>query len=408
MLRSMFTGISGLKTHQTRMDVVANNVANINSTGYKKGRANFQDIISQSLSGASGATTAGTGGTNAKQVGLGVSLGSIDTLFTQGNLQVTGVNTDMAIQGNGMFILNDGASTDYTRAGIFSLDEDGTLVNAANGWNVQGWQADNTGALDTTQAIGNISVPVGSSIPANETTSITYTGNLDSGSAVGDSYVTSINVYDSLGATHTVTLTFAKTAANTWSATASGVGVGGAASTLIYDPADGSFDAGLSTVNNITLASPPAATAAVFTPGFTTSTQYAADNSIIASSQDGYASGALQSYSIGDSGVITGLFSNGIRRSLAQIALAHFANYGGLNREGDNMFAETANSGVAQVGVAKNGARGSIIGGTLEMSNVDLSEEFTSMITTERGFQANSRSVTTSDEILQELLNLKR
>jgi len=389
------------------MDVVANNISNINTVGFRKGRANFQDILSQTISGASGATTGGTGGTNPKQVGLGMTLGSVDTLFTQGNLQTTGVNTDLAIQGNGMFVESDGNGTQYSRAGIFSLDENGDLVNAANGFHIQGWQGVN-GVVNTTVAPGNINIPVGSTIPASATTTATYGGNLDSGTAVAGTYVTSFTVYDSLGATHTVTITFAKTAANTWSATPSGAGVAGAASTVAYDPATGAYNAAGSTINNITVAAPPAATAMAITPNFASTTQYASDNTIIAQSQNGYASGSLQSYAVGDSGVISGVYTNGIKRDLAQVALAHFANYGGLQKEGDNMFSETSNSGNALIGTAKNGGRGSISAGTLEMSNVDLSEEFTTMITAQRGFQANSRSITASDEMLQELLQLKR
>ncbi|MCM8823867.1 MAG: flagellar hook-basal body complex protein, partial [Candidatus Omnitrophica bacterium] len=180
MLRSMFTGISGLRNHQVRMDVVANNIANINTTGFKRGRVNFQDILSQVVRGASPPTDT-LGGTNPIQVGLGMSVASIDTIFTQGNLQLTGVNTDMAIQGNGMFILRDADGViHYSRAGTFVLDANGNLVNVSNGYFVQGWQANSAGEINTSDLVSNISIPTGSTIPPNATTKITFSNNLDS------------------------------------------------------------------------------------------------------------------------------------------------------------------------------------------------------------------------------------
>jgi flagellar hook protein FlgE len=541
MLRSMFTAMSAIRNHQTRLDVVSNNIANVNTTGFKKGRVDFQDLLSQTISGASAPSATGIGGINPRQIGLGMTVGAIDTLFDQGNLQLTGLNTDLAIQGNGTFILSDGNLERYSRAGNFTLDADGSLVSATSGWYLQGWQADATGVIDTSATPTNITVPLGSTIPANATSNLalgynldatvngslalnvsthtvtdtatgnqaniawtfTPTGNFnewtvtgtitnhatnpytngaqwnstgnhtltytvttnsaglvtgvvggpgatdtieDSGAGlegaiinlvnVGDTFdgtvnditddagvtstldtevgitytapsthTTSMNVYDSLGSTHSITLTFTKTGNNAWSWAASGGGVTAGNGTLQFNT-DGSI-LNSTVAANIALTVPPAAAMTV-TPDFTDITQYADDSNLIATHQDGYASGSLVSFNIGDTGVISGTYTNGQRQDLAQVALAHFINYGGLLKESSNMFSETGNSGTAQIGIANNGGRGSISAGSIEMSNVDLAEEFISMISAERAFQANSRSVTTSDEILQELMTLKR
>jgi flagellar hook protein FlgE len=313
----------------------------------------------------------------------------------------------MAIQGNGMFILSNGANNFYTRAGSFNLDANGDLVNLFNGYHVQGWIADATGAIDTSGAIGNINIPVGSTVPALATSTIDYANNLDASAATGDTYVTSINVYDSLGEAHNVTITFTKNVAlRTWTWAASGADVTAGNGSVNYND-DGSWNT-TTVTNAISLSVAPATTPQTVTPDFSNTTQYAATNSLIASSQNGYASGSLLSFNVGNTGVITGTYSNGRNQALAQVALAHFANYGGLLKEGDTMFSETVNSGIALTGIPDTGGRGTISSGSLEMSNVDLSEEFTQMIIAERGFQANSRSITTSDEILQELLTLKR
>lgn len=410
----MFTAVSGLQNHQVRLDVVSNNIANINTIGYKKGRINFRDIISQTISGASPATAGSVGGTNPKQVGLGVTLGSIDAIHNQGNLQLTSVNTDLAIQGNGMFILNDGTNSRYTRSGVFTLDQNGDLVSAMNGWHVQGWNGVN-GVISTAGAPTDINIPIGSTIAANATANLDFSGNLDATTAVaaGTDYTSSIYFYDSQGATHTLVFNFDKSAANTWNYTitetdANMAVAAGTPGQLVFN-GDGSLNVGASTIPNISVTlTSGATTPQAIIPDFTIATQYAADNSIVVQTQDGYASGSLQSFTIGDSGIITGVYTNGVQQDLAQVGMAHFTNYGGLIREGDTMFSETSNSGTAQLGTANSGGRGSISGGTLEMSNVDLSEEFTAMITGQRGFQANARSITTSDEILQELLAIKR
>ena len=543
MLRSMFTGVSGLMNHQARMDVVANNIANINTIGFKRGRVNFQDILSQTIRGASPPTTT-LGGTNPIQVGLGMTVSSIDTLFTQGNLQLTGINTDMAIQGDGLFLLEDGDGVvHYTRAGTFTLDANGSLVNVSNGYKVQGWQADATGNINTSALVGDIIIPTGSTVPSRQTTQIQFSSNLDattngslsfntqtmvvtdSGGAgsttiswtftptgtfnewratgvlstgtwgstgtdtltymfhVDDAtgvvdtdnfgamidtididgggadvtinlisaaagtdltdgidditvaapdtsdinvlatftsaptHTTSINVYDSLGDTHTVNFTFTHhpTNNNEWTWVAGplvpfGEIIQGDGS-IIFDSSGQYVSLGGSgNMLRVEVSNPPLVTIDIPLSNidFSSVTQYAADSTLIAAYQDGYEAGFLNTFTLGTSGIITGIFTNGITQNLAQVALANFVNPNGLLKEGESLFAATGNSGLPQIGTAETGGRGSLSPGTLEMSNVDIAQEFVDMITAQRGFQVNSRSITTSDEILQEAINLKR
>ncbi|MEJ5944064.1 flagellar hook-basal body complex protein [Pseudokineococcus basanitobsidens] len=291
MLRSLFTGISGLRAHQMMMDVTGNNIANVNTTGFKGSQVTFQDTFSQLLEGAAAPQNANQGGTNPSQVGLGVRVAGMSTNYGQGSTQVTGRNTDLSIGGEGFFVVNAGGEQMYTRAGSFNFDRDGTLVTP-EGNPVQGWQA----------------------------------------------------------------------------------GPGGAIA--------GAGDAG---------AMGPISLAAATGPGE-----------------------SLTAYKIGSDGVITGVFKadgpNGAvtQRSVGQVAIATFTNNGGLEKAGASNYRESVNSGAVVIDVPGQGANGTLAAGALEMSNVDLAQEFTNLIIAQRGFQANSRVITTSDELLQELVNLKR
>src|SRR5512140_11438 len=198
MLRSMFSAISGLRGHQIMMDVIGNNIANVNTVGFKAGRVNFQDILSQTLHGAT-APSGGLGSIDPAQIGLGMTVAGIDVLQTQGNLQSTGKTTDMAIQGDAFFIQSDGNATYYTRDGAFDIGLDGSLSNPASGMKVQGWQADADGTVDITQPITNLVIPIGQRTTALATSNITIGGNLDAGADVGDSVPTTMTVFDSLG-----------------------------------------------------------------------------------------------------------------------------------------------------------------------------------------------------------------
>lgn len=410
MMRSMFSGVSGLRNHQIMMDVVGNNIANVNTVGFKASQLSFQDALCQTIRGA-GASGEAIGGTNPIQIGLGVKLALVSTNFSQGSLQNTGRMTDLSIQGDGFFILSDGNGYYYTRAGCFSFDSLGKLINPSNGYVVQGWMADDAGKIDTNTAVTSISIPVGQTMPPRATTTVSYQGNLPSNAAVGDRFVTSIEVRDSQGKAHALTMTFTKSGVNTWDWEAGGpAGISGNTGTLAFD-----VNGLLVTATGGPIQFTPAGADTVsITPDFgspgTTSgiTQFASPSTVAAVYQDGYATGSLQSISISDNGVLAGFFSNGLNRKLAQIAVCVFNNPEGLVKVGDSMYRVSNNSGEPLVGTSGSGNRGVITAGTLEMSNVDLAQEFTNMIIAERGFQANSRIITSADQMLQDLVNIKR
>ena len=422
MLRSMFAAVSGLQAHQTFMDVVGNNIANVNTTGFKAGTVEFEDLLSQTMNGASAPASALTGGTNPAQVGLGVRLAGIGTNFSQGAAQTTGRSTDFAIQGDGFFVVRQGGIQAYTRNGSFSLDGLGQLVTGDGGL-VQGWQASPSGAVNTNSSPGPVKIPVGQTISPVTTGNVNIGGNLPADSPTGTTIDVSIDVNNSLGASIPLRMEFTKVADTAgsvnWTVTtydSANVAVGGA-SAVKFDTA------GNLTTPNVTLTQAQlntipgtsgtwAASGAALNFGTATAadrlTGAATLNSVAALSQDGSSIGSLVSFSIGQDGLISGVFSNGRTQALGQIALATFADPAGLLKQGGSLFTTSANSGVAQIGVAGIGGRGTLTGSTLEGSNVDLGQEFTNMIIAQRGFEANAKVITTSDELLQDLVNLKR
>lgn len=396
MLRSLFSGISGLRSHQTMLDVTGNNIANVNTTGFKASQIQFQDTLSQMLNSASGAQD-GVGGQNPAQVGLGVQVAGITTNFTQGASQLTGRSTDMMISGDGFFVVRQGTQSFYTRAGSFDFDSTGQMVLPGDGAIVQGWAAVN-GVVDTSQDIGDLKVAVGTVMPAKATTSAPFAGNLQSDAATGTIKTVTVKAYDALGTEREIALEFTKTATG-WTMSASD-------GTASY-PATGTEDVTFDATGGLTMANPTFALGGV-TVDLTGLTGQAGVDTIAAGKQDGYAAGILESFALGSDGTITGSFSNGLKQDLGRIAMASFTNPSGLAKAGGSLFTTTVNSGDAQVGAAGTGGRGTLSAGSLEMSNVDLSTEFTQLIIAQRGFQANSRVITTSDEVLQELVNLKR
>ena len=404
MLRSLFSGISGLRSHQTMLDVTGNNIANVNTTGFKSSQTQFQDALSQVVQNASGAQ-AGTGGTNPAQVGLGVRVAGVTTNFTQGASQLTGRSTDMMIQGDGFFAVRKGTDTFYTRAGGFDFDATGHMVLPGEGALVQGWAAVN-GVIDTNGPLTDLKVPAGTLMGAVATTSATYGGNLQSDAAVGTVIQRAVTAYDSTGVERQISMTLTK-AASGWTMSASdGTATYPAApatSIPLVFTAAGALDpaaSGLTGTGSFALGA--------VTVDMSKVTGFAGVQTIAASTQDGHSAGTLQAFSLGADGTITGSFSNGLKQAIGRIALASFTNPAGLEKAGGSLFRTTVNSGNAQVGAAGTGGRGGLAGGALEMSNVDLSSEFTNLIIAQRGFQANSRVITTSDEVLQELVNLKR
>lgn len=405
MLRSMFTAINALNVHQMFLDVVSDNLANANTTAFKSSRVTFQTQIAQ-LMQAGAAPSATLGGVNPSQIGLGTSLGAITPNFAQGALQGTGRFTDLAIQGDGFFIFNNGAASFYSRDGALAIDANGYLVDAANGYMLQGWQATTSGStttVDTGQPLGAIQLPLNTTL-ARATTQAALGGNLDASIAVGESYDVTLGAYDSLGALQSVTLTFTRTSDTTWDWSAGGSGASGTG-TVTFD-ANGQYSAGAGTV---TIPGTNGAANTVVAMDFASLTQLATTSDASTVSQNGLAAGAFTSFYVTpESGEVYGIYSNGMQQLVGQVALANFVNPTGLERIGQNMYRVGLNSGDPVVGAANTGGRGSVVGGYLEGSNVDLTQEFTNMILAQRGFQASSRVITTSDEMLQELVNLKR
>ena len=386
MLRSLFAGISGLRSHQTMLDVTGNNIANVNTTGFKASAVQFQDSLSQLLQNSM-MPQQGAGGENPAQVGLGVQVAGISTNFAAGAPQPTGVPTDLMIVGDGFFVVQSGGETLYTRNGGFSFDASGRLVSA-DGALVQGWTAQN-GAIVPGQGVGSITLPVGALSPATATTGAAVTGNLPSESAVGTELVRDVQVYDATGTQSALRLTFTRTATG-WDV------ADGAGATTSLAFADGVQTGSGSLVSG------------GITVDLSKVTGFADVSDVAITEQNGKAAGTLSSYALTNDGSLVGTFSNGETAVLARLALAGFVNPGGLEKAGSSQFRPSGNSGDPTIGFAGADGLGGVISGALEMSNVDLSQEFTNLIVAQRGFQANARIITTSDEVLQELTNLKR
>lgn len=416
-LRSLFAGVSSLRNHQTMMDVIGNNIANVNTVGFKAGRATFSELYAQTLQGAS-RPTAINGGTNPMQVGLGMSVSTIDTLFTAGNIETTSNPFDLAISGQGMFVVNQNGQTMYTRAGNFSLDADGHIVTGT-GAILQGKMADAAGVVPGGTRLEDLIVNRDLRSLAQASTFVEYAGNLDSSAAVGTSVESSASVFDSLGNRTALTLTFTKADDNQWSWSATVPDrttgtpriVGGGS--LVYNT-DGSLqsatgspitftpDGGGSPLTLDLRFGTPSATA----PGvFAGITQTNAHSSISRRNYDGHEAGTLTDVKFDISGKVLGSFSNGTVQTLAQVMLAEFNNTEGLERMGDNLYSLSANSGIPSI--LEPGEVSTLTPGALEQSNVDLADEFTKMIMAQRGYQASARVISTSDEMLQELVNLK-
>lgn len=410
MIRSMYSGIAGLKNFQTKLDVIGNNIANVNTFGFKKGRVTFQEAMNQTIQGASAAQE-GRGGRNALQVGLGSVTATIDSVQTQASLQTTGRSLDLAINGDGFFVVSAPGGQDlYTRGGNFYLDESGLLVTG-EGYRVQ--QFENGVQQD-------IVVNSSGVIPAQSTDEIALSGNLASNVVVSDANpfvrTQQMKVVDNEGTQHTIEVKMEKTVGNDdWDITFTNHaledidGVNKFVNSTLSFGADGEptlTPAGL----NLPVSLNGAGTGYNQFNFGNLNLDGLTNNPGEVSAQmasNGNLEGTLESFSVSAGGEINAVYSNGQVREMATLSVARFNNPSGLVKVGNNVFQESVNSGVANIGTTADSG-GTISSGTLEMSNVDLSEEFTEMITAQRGFQANTRIITTSDQILEELVNLKR
>ncbi|MFQ5509017.1 MAG: flagellar hook protein FlgE [Leptospirillia bacterium] len=432
VLSSLFSGVSGINANGTSLSVIGNNIANTNTVGFKGSRTVFSDVLS--------------GSAGSKAIGRGVLVSAIDKDLTQGSFEGTGNVLDVAIDGEGFFVVNDGVGNLYTRAGVFGIDSNGNVVNP-EGLTLQAYQADTTGTI--TGQLGPIQVTANISNP-NPTGNVTANSNLDSrasfhaapGFDVTSPVATSdhssaITVYDSLGTGHSVTMYYTKVVSDTsnqwqWNAVVSASdatsGVDTVAATGYLDftsagalntealaapvgytaiaAADFDFNGGAT--QNQSIAINFGTSIAEGGTGLDGTTQFGVPSSTSFQSQDGYGPGQLQEIAISTDGRIDGQFNNGISRVIGQLAIASFNNPGGITPQGSNLFSESFESGAANIGVGESGGRGRVLSNSLELSNVDLAAEFIKMISAQRAFQANSRVITSTDEVLRDMVNIIR
>jgi flagellar hook protein FlgE len=425
LLTSMTSAVSGINTSSTELSVISDNIANANTTGFKAERAAFEDALYQSLVGGGG------------QVGLGARLSAVQKMLTQGSLIMTGVTTDLALQGRGYLVVkgqHGGESGQfYTRAGETRFDRDGYLVNL-EGLRLQGYAADPTGVLST--ITGDLQIANAQALPY-PTANLTFKGNLNASAPIlpawdplspsaTSNFSTSLTTYDSLGSPHPLQLYFRRTGAGTWDwhAMTDGAGVTGGTAGTPADVANGTL-----TFNN-TGALTAVTQASSFNPlgavnpqpllfnlgdptgaggsGVAGMTQFASNSAATFVSQDGYPPGDFSAIQMEGDGIISGIFSNGQHRVLGQIVVADFAAADQLQRIGGNLLSATRAAGEPVIGAPGGGGRAAIVAGALEQSNVDIAEEFVRMIAAQRSFEANAKSITTADQLLSELIAIKR
>jgi flagellar hook protein FlgE len=422
---SFYSGLSGLQANSTALSVIGNNLANINTAGFKRSSAQFAQVISNTVDGISGAG-------NPIQIGLGVNNTEVTARFDQGSIQTTGIGTHLAIQGRGFFQVNQNGNNMYTRAGNFQFDEEGYLV-AANGARAQGFVGTDpaTGTVITTNGIEDIQIDLGQASPPNATGLARFTANLSADAVDGEVYSTSVEVFDSLGVAHQLNLTFTYDQTNNeWAynfdipdGTPINVSPVQPDGVITFDgqgnldTVDGTPLAGLTANRNIQFSFSNGAADLDFTwdlidfsgttpTGFVSN--YGSNFSTGSLFQDGFGSGVLQDVTFDQNGTMIGFFDNGLTLELARISVATFNNAAGLRQVDGGYYQSTAASGPASIDGEGTGGRGSVLAGSLEASNVDIAEEFTALIVNQRGYQSNSRIITTVDQLLQEALNLKR
>jgi flagellar hook protein FlgE len=428
---SFSAGLSGLSANAAYLGIIGNNLANINTVGFKTSAVSFQDLVSQTVSGSS---------INPMQVGLGVMMGSISPVFSQGSIENSTDPTNVAIQGGGFFVVKSpGGQIAYTRAGNFSFNADGALVTP-DGWKVQGWSATDpaTGKISTAAEPTDIIVPPGVLRPPTPTSQFGMLTNLNASAPVASTLTTAVQIYDALGQSHTLNVTYTKTSANGWDfkVDAAGAEVTGGTAMSPFTVASGSltFDtkgalssctvAGTATgggtapaITDVKFTTPTWANGApasaltwdiVNDQGTASLSGYSAASATSSITQNGSSASMIDNLNVSSDGTILGSGGGSQTAAVAQLALASFTNPKGLAKTGSNCYTESSSAGVPNVGVAGTGGRGSLIGSALEQSNVDIAKEFTQMILAQRGYQANSKTITVSDELLVTTLELKR
>lgn len=422
MIRSLRTGVTGLRTNQLRLDVIGNNIAGVNTIGFKRSRVLFQDALTQRI--ATGGRLSGSNSVSVSNVGNGVSVGAIDQVWSQGAFEYTNLPTDLALAGDGFFVASSARGNVLTRSGAFSFDAQGYLVTPG-GLRVQGWEADSRGNIET-GAIGDIKLDPGMISSPEQTTEVTISGNLSAEREIGPDEPASMStvIYDSSGKAHTLVLTLEKTGEDAWEVTGA---------TIPGDPDDPADDVTVTIGGDTTLTfedgkmtstgaveltgtfpdgTPIGGTAAGGTGSlavdFSKVTEFGGSTTATVDSQNGSPAGDLIDYGFDQNGQLVLAFSNGVRRPVAQLALGMVASPDGLDQIGDGFYESTSISGDIRIGRAGSEIPAGVISGAIESSNVDLAEEFTDMIVAQRGYQASARVVTTSDELLQETVSLKR
>lgn len=422
--RSLLASVSGITANQTYLDEISNNVANVNTIGYKAGTVMFGDLLAEQITGAT-APTATTGGVNPVAIGSGVRVVAVNTNLAEGTIQATGNPTDVAITGNGYLVVKSNGQQLYTRDGALTVDAKGTLTTL-NGAIIQGWNVNATGNINY-GAVGNLAIPTGTAIAAKTTSQITAKGNLPAWDGTGTKpppVTQTVDAYNALGKIVPIVLTFTPTAANVWKMKATVTEAGKQTDlvktiTITFDKTSGKITKITKTGTTL----PPGSTGAyaltlALPPGFPSTgalkldlapstspnalTQFSGGTTMTVS-QNGYPSGDLATYSVSSNGMIVGKFSNGATLTLGQISLASFTNPGGLADIGNGLFQTSANSGQAQIGVAGTGIRGTLLGGSLEGSNVNLGTELTDLITAQEAYTANTRAITTTQTVMQAL-----
>jgi flagellar hook protein FlgE len=409
-MASFSIALTGLDADTVALNTIGNNLSNLNTTAFKSQSTSFEDLFYQQI-GASGSN-------DPLQVGVGTKVSGTSTSFVQGSMTTTSNSTDMALQGNGFFVVQQGGVQSLTRAGNFQLDSVGNLTTV-DGEQVMGYPAVG-GVVNANAGLVPLTVPVGQNEAAQATQNFSVTANLNAAATTGTQFTSPVTMYDSLGQSHSATVTYTKTGANTWdyaitlpAADATGTPVNNTG-TLTFD-STGALVSPAANVSGITFPTlTDGASDMTFnwnlynSSGVPTIAQSTAASSVTATNQDGFASGVYQSFTVDANGVISASFSNGQTKDIGQVAIATVTNQEGLVLTGNNNYMTTAASGLASIGAAGAGGRGTIEDSALEQSNVDISTEFANLIVAQRAFQANSKTMTTFDSVAQDTISMIR